>query len=391
MTAGPGVSEQHVQFRERVRMPADGAVVALDWELPAAVAAVDTTTSTNNLTLEQRKEQVLKGPIPQPVVLILHGINNDAGFGYMRSMMRECTARGWIAVGMNFRGCGGVPMTTPRTYNGAYTGDIRGVVQTLSPRLHGQQQPLFLVGNSLGANLLAKYLGEEGKSGTLPACVAGGVTMGNPMVIDSRNMSPIYSPLIAAGAKQGLFSVYHSMKNMQSSFLFRKCMHDAWTAFSLADYDRALAPIFSRNDPEYPFGYKIGYESGEAYWKDASSYRQTPFVSVPFLQLVAKDDFLVFHPFRGKLAYNVSNPNVMVMETTCGGHLGWQETPPNGWGLGTSWADAAMADFIQAVLESYREKQLQQQKLQGDTRRADIVSGYREDGRPEGPQLRSRL
>jgi predicted alpha/beta-fold hydrolase len=61
----------------------------------------------------------MKGPIDLPVVLILHGINNNASFGYVKSLMRTCTNRGWLAVGMNFRGCGGVPLATPRAYNGA--------------------------------------------------------------------------------------------------------------------------------------------------------------------------------------------------------------------------------------------------------------------------------
>ncbi|KAI2498032.1 alpha/beta hydrolase [Fragilaria crotonensis] len=80
--------------------------------------------------------------------------------------MRACTDRGWAAVGVNFRGCGGVPLATPRGYTGAYTGDMRGVVQILSGRLEKTPQyRIFLVGNSLGANLVAKYLGEEGLEG----------------------------------------------------------------------------------------------------------------------------------------------------------------------------------------------------------------------------------
>jgi predicted alpha/beta-fold hydrolase len=136
---GPAQTERHVRFREVLTMPADGAEIALDWELPttttttiaaeslpnttnttataaattattaaattaaattaaaaAAAAAATTTTTTATTTAsttdeQKRIEQVLHGPICQPVVLILHGMNNHAGFGYMRSMMRECS------------------------------------------------------------------------------------------------------------------------------------------------------------------------------------------------------------------------------------------------------------------------------------------------------------
>jgi hypothetical protein len=47
----------------------------------------------------------------------------------------------------------------------------------------------------------------------------------------------------------------------------------------------------------------------------------------------------------------------MVVETRCGGHLGWQEAPPDGtFGSSTSWSDVATTDFIAAIIETRREK-----------------------------------
>ena len=96
------------RVREVLTMSADGAKVALDWEFPGDI-------------VKECKEKALlvRGPHKVPVVLILHGINNDAGFGYIRCMMETCTKMGWIAVGMNMRGCGhGIQLATPRGYNG---------------------------------------------------------------------------------------------------------------------------------------------------------------------------------------------------------------------------------------------------------------------------------
>jgi predicted alpha/beta-fold hydrolase len=47
--------------------------------------------------------------------------------------------------------------------------------------------PMFLVGNSLGANVVTKYLGEDSMAGILPACVAGGISLGNPLMVCDRN------------------------------------------------------------------------------------------------------------------------------------------------------------------------------------------------------------
>lgn len=101
---------------------------------------------------------------------------------------------------------------------------------------------------------------------------------------------------------------------------------------------------------------------GEEYWWDSSSHRYVAHVSVPLLKISAQDDFLVFGQFRKKLNYCMENPNVIVVKTKCGGHLGWQESPPqskNGdknKGSG-SWSDVAVADFIEALLQVREEDQ----------------------------------
>ena len=501
---------QTVQFREVMKMPTDGATIAIDWKFPYSSinnsnsnnnnteATVTTTTKDNtndHWSIDEWIHHILHGPISRPVVLILHGINNHTNFGYIQSMMNICCSHGCIAAGMNFRGCATTmrsssysttmqqpntttihhqnnnnntattpPLfdsTTPRTYNGAYTGDLRSVVQKLSIRLLIPQpeqssvsslshdsssidsqeeersnkeklyQPLFLVGNSLGANLLTKYLGEEGRCCTLHPCIAGGVTMGNPMHIDSRNASPLISPLIALGAKRGLYNIYPTMKAMvRSSSYFRQCMRNGWKAMTLADYDNAMAPIFCRNEPSYPFQYQIGYHNNHTekdaandYWTDASSYRQLPHISVPFLQLIARDDFLTFRSFRDHMYYNIINPYVMVVETTCGGHLGWHEAVVDtnssnndttgdkknrlSWThslLGTSWADVAMIDFIQAILELHKERQIgvhsNKQRTGGNyfncdggdrTRTSSFVNGGDDATRENEVVQRSRL
>ena len=121
-------------------MGADGALIVLDWEIPLPSSAgkgesqQQQQQSTDNQTID------VKSPnsIDRPVVLLVHGMNNDSSFGYVRSMMRTATERGWIAVCMNSRGQDGehkVKNSTPRGYNAGYMGDLRGVVQQIGPRL----------------------------------------------------------------------------------------------------------------------------------------------------------------------------------------------------------------------------------------------------------------
>lgn len=333
----------YIRFREVVVMSQDGAQVALDWELPVS----DTPAF---------KEAALKGPLPKNLILILHGINNDADFGYMRSLMRACTKRGWAAVGMNFRGCGGLSLSTPRGYNGAYTGDIRCVVQILGSRL-ASGFSMFLVGNSLGANLMTKYLGEEGRGETLPKFVAGGIALGNPVSIHSKHIIFPWGHLLSLGARKGVVENLLTLRKMKSSY-YQKRLRMALMASTMGEFDEALAPIFVKNNTFPPYQYEIGYKDGESYWHDASSYRYIRHINVPLLQLSSQDDFLIASSSAGKLHYSLSNPNVMVVNTRCGGHLGWHESSPDTdsiFGFGTSWADTATTAFIDAILKGKLE------------------------------------
>lgn len=249
---GPPASNKHIRFSEVMDMTVDGGKVSIDWELPV----MDDTRESN----EERERKVRNGPIEKPVVIIIHGLNNHAKFGYIRSMMRACTDKGWIAAGMNLRGCGGLPLYTPRGYTGAYTGDIRCVVQTIQGRLN-DGVPVFLVGNSLSASLVTKYLGEEGLSGTLPECVAGGAALGNPSTMKSTQLDAIFSPLLALGTKKTILQNWAYFRNMHDDFS-RACIRRAMTSFTLAQFDEAVAPVMARNDPTYPFAYRIGYKGG---------------------------------------------------------------------------------------------------------------------------------
>jgi predicted alpha/beta-fold hydrolase len=341
-------------------MALDGATLALDWEMTAKQQREVLSKKTH----KNPKEYVLKGPIVQPVILILHGINNDSNAAYIRALQRTMTDRGYVAVGMNFRGCGGVPLSTPRGYNGAFTGDLRCVVQSIQARL-APNVPIFLVGHSLGANLVAKYLGEEGLSGTLPLCVAGGACLGNPLEIHSKNnMHTPWKQLLAWGVKLDMALQWRTLRKTLMYPEFRRAYWKTLKASHIHEIDEALCPVTLRNDPYYPFAARIGYRNGEEYWDDASSYRFIKHISVPLFKIIAGDDKVVYHSFQRKLTHNILNPNIMSVETKCGGHLGWQESPPRDsntsgssilGGVGPSWAGRATADFIDAVMQTRRQ------------------------------------
>jgi len=227
--------------------------------------------------------------------------------------------------------------------------------------------PIILVGNSLGANLMTKYLGEEGfnesyggpsssSTRTLPKNVIAGVSRGNPLEIRAGNCKTPWAQLLAAGIKKTLVANYTAFRTM-TCFHFQTAFRRALMSPTIGQLDDVMAPFLIRNEPIYPFATKIGgYCTGDDYWRDSSSNRYVAHVSVPLLLLSSMDDFLVTEPARRSLHKCLENPNVMVVKTKCGGHLGWQEAPPDGYFGTSSFADAMTVEFISAVLKLRAEE-----------------------------------
>ncbi|KAL3939443.1 MAG: hypothetical protein SGARI_001370, partial [Bacillariaceae sp.] len=102
---------------------------------------------------------------------------------------------------------------------------------------------------------MTKYLGEEGLAETLPPCVAGGASLGNPFVIDSSLVKFPFDVLMALGVKKIYVENARSLLPMKDAHS-RHSLRKGLLASTIAKFDDATAPMFIRNDPYYPFGVK---------------------------------------------------------------------------------------------------------------------------------------
>jgi predicted alpha/beta-fold hydrolase len=75
----------------------------------------------------------------------------------------------------------------PKTFHAGLTADTKEVMDAIYRR-HGATSQVIAVGFSLGANILAKYLGEEGSR----AKVDGAVLLSNPWDFCSGTDLPLY-------------------------------------------------------------------------------------------------------------------------------------------------------------------------------------------------------
>ncbi|MDX1606250.1 MAG: alpha/beta fold hydrolase, partial [Candidatus Competibacterales bacterium] len=105
-----------------------------------------------------------------PLVMVLHGLEGSSDSGYARGLLAAATRRGWRGVVLQSRGCSGTPNRLAKSYCAGDTGDLEHVVGLL--RRREPHAPLAVVGYSLGANVLLKWLGEQSRAVELAAAVA---------------------------------------------------------------------------------------------------------------------------------------------------------------------------------------------------------------------------
>lgn len=264
---------------------------------------------------------------PASACLLLHGLEGSAGSGYMTATSAALARRGILAVGLNFRSCGGEPNRTPGSYHSGRTDDIARSLAWIGDRFHGL--PRAAVGFSLGGNALLVHLGRTGSRSGLDCAAAVSV--------------PYDLAACAAALDRGVGRLY-SRRFLRS--LRRKALDKAVrfpdivparaaTATSMREFDDWLtAPVH-------------GFRDAEDYYARSSAARFVGSVRVPTLLLQAADDPLV--PVDSlPLARVAANPALTLVLTGRGGHVGFLDRTR---GVGPAgWMETRVASFVADTL-----------------------------------------
>jgi len=258
-------------------------------------------------------------------VVLVHGLEGSSESHYMRGIASKAYRAGFNVIRMNQRTCGGTEHLTPTLYNSGLSQDYRAIVHELS-RVDGLTR-IWLVGYSLGGNLVLKAAGESGSS---EAALAGAVAV-----------CPTINPMQCAKALEAPQNwVYHYHFLTQLKRRMRRKARLFPGKWNLTGLDRIR--ILSEFDDRYtaPDG---GYASGADYYDRSGAGHVLDSIAVPTLIITAQDDpFIPYSMFTVPLIQH--HPKIRVIAPRHGGHCGFFHLARNG--EDTFWAENRILDFL---------------------------------------------
>jgi hypothetical protein len=263
-----------------------------------------------------------------PTLLGLHGLESSSDAHYMRGLADKAFARGWNAVLLNQRNCGGTEHLTPRLYHSGLTDDVRSVVTELSAQ-DGLRR-ISVVGYSLGGNIAVKLAAEESHEPATPIVAAVGVS---PTIDLARCVEAIERP-------SNYPYQWNFVRNLRAR-MRRKAA--AWPGV----YDlRRLDEIWTIREFDNVYtAPHHGFADAADYYARASAVRVIDRIRIPTLLLTADDDpFVPPDPFDAP----VVRAHTHVRIERGGGHCAFvADEAPASDGY---WAEATAMEFLAAAL-----------------------------------------
>jgi hypothetical protein len=252
----------------------------------------------------------------------------------MRGNAAKAWRAGWNVIRMNMRNCGSTEMLATTLYHSGLSGDVRAVAEFFAAQ-YGLQQMAW-VGYSMGGNMVLKAAGEYGEDA--PGWLR--VMVGVSPVIDMQPSADALHEL-----RNRVYEV-NFLKNMLRRYRRKAKMFPG--RFSLENCRRVRS---IRAYDEYIVAPNCGFTGADDYYERAASARVVNRIAVPTLILHALDDpFIRLLPeTRAKI---LKNPNILLVETGCGGHCGFLEpriqTDRDEHDDGY-WAESMLMRFIQTT------------------------------------------
>jgi hypothetical protein len=306
-----------IPFRPLFRNPHVQTIASHFWRRPRATEPIErrlieTEPGVRVLVESQRPAGAAQGEI-----VMVHGLEGSGQAGYIESLAAAALGRSYAVHRFHMRSCGGTERYSPTLYHGGMTGDLAVVLRLF--RREGRA-PAFVVGFSLGGNVVIKLAGELGDAAAeIMRCVCG-VSAALDLAASARSIA----------AAENHFYHRRFVRKMRQRLI-------ATGRYSVADFD-GLATLHAVDDritaPSFGMGTAMNY------YRTQSAIGYVDRIRVPALLIQAKDDTIVPWQIVEHAAVR-ANPRIQVVVTEHGGHLGFIAR-----GKQRFWLDAAIMEWV---------------------------------------------
>jgi predicted alpha/beta-fold hydrolase len=270
----------------------------------------------------------LHGPEDAPggLVVLLHGLTGCEDSLYVRASAAFWLARGFRLLRLNLRGAGPSRPFCGEQYHAGRSGDLRDALLALrdSPGI-ALDNGLYLVGYSLGANMLLRFLAEE--AGDFPVTAAASVSAPIDLkaaqlrLMQARNW--VYHRFLLKGMRREALATPRALTPAERAAIV--------SADSVFAYDEQV--IAPRN----------GFAGADDYYRQCSGLRFLAAIKTPTLVIHAGDD-----PWIPSAAYEdfdwLAHPALTLLLSESGGHVGF-----HGKDRQATWHDRATGTFFDRV------------------------------------------
>lgn len=260
-----------------------------------------------------------------PTAIVVHGLEGSSESAYMRGIAAKAYRLGFNVIRMNQRTCGGTEHLTPTLYNSGLSGDYRAIVRELA-----QQDGLtriWLVGYSMGGNLVLKAAGELGRREPALAGVAA--------------VCPNINPTLCARALEEPRNwIYHRhfVVGLKSRLRRKAALFPGKWDLSLLDKVSTISEFDDRYTAR-----DGGYQDGADYYDRAGARHVLDTLAVPTLIITAQDDpFIPYSMFT--LPSIQRHPLIRLVAPRYGGHCGffhWSRNAEDSY-----WAENRIVEFL---------------------------------------------
>lgn len=261
----------------------------------------------------------------KPLVVLIHGLTGCSTGTYMLVSARHLLGQGYPVLRLNLRGAGPARALCRQQYHAGRSADLRAALAALPPELTARG--IFAVGYSLGANMLLKYLGEQGAGGPVRAAAA------------------VSAPIDLAAASR---CIRAPRNRLYHAWLLRRMQEEALAGEGFSAAERAVVRTVRtvREFDDRLVAPRNGFAGADDYYARCSALRFLPAIAVPTLVIHALDD-----PWIPGAAYQAcdwrASRHVVPLLPGQGGHVGF-----HGRGTRLPWHDRCIEIFFREAASS---------------------------------------